>query len=301
MRYVYFSKKKLSTLDDGTLSFGICCNLLDSAFNILQHPFELLRNERKGDWRRQDRQDFELLAAFLSTVTAIELLMKAMIAVKGWKHLFSSKKKVSRDALINGKFGSIHLENCIDAIESSHAIHIDDRIKNRIEVIRVIRNKLTHYYLEFSEDELLKYIAFGLDIFIEVYRSYLKEQVFDPSDRTEGFEEDLSDIHHFVAARIESAKIREGNVYQLSNDLNTECQKCWTVNLVLTKAGGIKCLYCGNEIPIEEYAAYHAGGNTKIRTCRKCHKKTVIVRATQKPKCIVCGDDHKRVAEAPTI
>jgi len=233
MKYRYYSKEKLTKLDDDMLSFGICNNLLDSAFNILQHPFELLKNERKGYGRRQNLEEFELLSSFLSTVTAIELLMKSMIAVKNWKHLFSNQKKVSRDALISGEFRSINFENCVDAIESSHGVSIDDRIKNRVEAIRVIRNKITHYYLDFSEDEILNHIAFGLDIFIEVYRSYLKAQVFDENDRTEGFEEDLSDIHQFVTARIESARIREGNVYQLSKDLNEECQKCWTANLVL--------------------------------------------------------------------
>jgi hypothetical protein len=290
MKYRYYSKEKLTELNDKMLSFGICNNLLDSAFNILQHPFELLKNEKKGYGRRQNIEEFELVGAFLSTVTGIELLMKAMIAVKGWDHLFSNRKKVSRDALINGEFRSLNFENCIDAIESSHGVDIDDRIKSRIEVMRVIRNKITHYYLDFSKDEILNYIAFGLDIFIEIYRSYLKDRVFDENDRTEGFEEDLSDIQQFVTARIESAKVREGNVYQLSDDLNNECQKCWTANLVLTKSIGIKCLYCGNEIDIEEYAKYHADDNTEITICKKCQKKTVITRGAHKPKCIICGD-----------
>ncbi len=271
------------------LSFGICNNLLDSAFNILQHPFELLRNERKGYGRRQNIEEFELLASFLSTVTAIELLLKSMIAVKSWKLIFSNHKKVSRDALIKGDFRSINLENCIDIIESHHDVSIDTRIKNRVEEIRVLRNKLTHYYSDFTEDEILNYIALGLDIFIEVYRSYLKKEVYDENDRTEGFEEDLSDIHQFVLARLESAKRREGNVYQLDNDLNRECQKCWTENVVLTKSNEIKCLYCGHEIDVEEFAAYHAADNTEISTCKNCQKKTVIVRRSHKPKCILCG------------
>lgn len=291
MKYRYYTKEKLAKSDDHSLSFGICNNLLDSAFDILQHPFELLRNERRGYGRGQNIEEFELLAAFLSTVTAIELLLKSMIAVKSWKLLFSNQKKVSRDALLKGEFRSVNFDNCIDIIESHHGVSIDDRIKNRLEEIRVIRNKITHYYLDFTQDQILNWIAFGLDIFIEVYRSYLKNEVYDDSDRTEGFEEDLSDIHQFVAARIESGKIREGNVYQLDNDLNHECQKCWTENLALTKSYEIKCLYCGHDIDVEVYAAYHAADNTEITTCKNCQKKTVIVRRSHRPKCILCGSE----------
>jgi len=291
MKYRYYSKERLTELDDDMLSFGICHNLLDSAFSIFQHPFELLKNERNGWGRKRNIEEYELIASFLSTVTAIELLLKSLIAVSNWKHLFSNPKKVSRDALINGQFSSLSLENCIDAIESSHAVSIDHRIKSRVDEIRVIRNKIIHYYMDFSEDEILNHTAFGLDIFIEIYRLYLKARAFDEHDRTEGFEEDLSDIHQFVTARIESAKIREGYFHELSDDLNDECQKCWTANLVLTKSGGIKCLYCGNEIDIEEYAENHARDNTEIAECKRCHKKTVIVVGTRGPKCIICGGD----------
>jgi len=296
----YYSKEKLKRLDGDSLSFGICNNLLDSAFNILQHPFELLRNERKGYGRRKDIEEFELLASFQSIVTAIELIMKSKIAAQSWKYLFSNQKKISRDSLINGEFRSINFENCIDAIETHCNVKIDDRIKSRVEEIRIIRNKITHYYFDFSADEILNYIAFGLDIYIDFYRTYVKSSVFDAYDRTEGFEEDLSDIHQFVTARIESAKIKEGNVFQLEDGINKECQKCWTGNLVRTKSNEIKCLYCGNQIDIEEFAKYHADDNTEITTCRNCQKKTVIIMRNNRPKCIICGDDQDDLKIAST-
>lgn len=294
MQYRYYNKEKLIKLDDNSLSFGICNNLLDSAFHILQHPFELLRNEQKGYGRRKEIEEFDLLASFLSTVTAIELIMKSMIAAESWKYIFSNQKKISRDALINGEFRSINFEKCIDAIETHCNKKIDGRVKSRVEEIRVIRNKLTHYYLDFTVDEILNYIAFGLDIYIEFYRTYVKNTVYDECDRTESFEEDLSDIHQFVTTRIESAKIKEGNVYQLEGDLNNECQKCWTANLVITKSNEIKCLYCGNQIEIEEFAEYHADDNTEITTCRNCQKKTVVIMSSNKPKCIICGEDKNQ-------
>jgi hypothetical protein len=289
LKYRYYSKENLLKLDDRELSFGICNNLLDSAFNILQHPFELLRNENDYFSRRKSIEEFDLLASFLSTVTAIELLMKALVALKDWKNLFSNKNKICRKSLIDGDFKSINFENCIAAIEGSHGIKIYTRTKDRIEVIRIMRNKITHYYMDFSKEEMLSHIAYGLDIFIETYRSYLKEQVYDDDDRTEGFEEDLSDIHQFVEARIESSKTKEGSIYKLSDELNSECQNCWTISLALTETKEIKCLYCGKNTDIEEYAKLHADDNTEITTCPKCQKKTVITRRGNNPRCIACG------------
>ena len=76
MNYRYYSKEKLTKLDDDMLSFGICNNLLDSAFNILQHPFKLLKNERKGYGRRRNIEEFELTANQIGEVVYRSIIMK---------------------------------------------------------------------------------------------------------------------------------------------------------------------------------------------------------------------------------
>lgn len=288
MNYTYYTKQKLKELEDHSLSFGICNNLLDSAFHILQNPFELLRNEQRCTCRKYIEK-YDLISSFQSIVTAIELLMKSMIAAKGWEHLFSKKTQISREALISGDFHSINFDKSISVIENLYKIKIDDRIKSRIEEIRVIRNKLAHYYLDFSKNETLNYIAFGLDIYIDFYRSYAKDIAFDSCDRTEGFEEDLSDIHQFVTVRIESVHANLGSVNQLNKDLNSECQKCWTENLIVIKSKEIKCLYCGNQPDIEEFAAYHADDDSEIAICQSCEKHTVIIQNNSNPNCVICG------------
>jgi len=200
MIFNYYNKKRLSELDDDSLSFGVSINLLDSAFHLLQHPFELLKEKRSWTYRK-DLEEYELITAFLSIATAIELLMKSKIAGKNWTLLFNNPNKASRDSLINADFQSVNFENCVKRIEDNYQIILDQRIKSRVETIRTVRNKITHFFHSIKKDEIINLIAFGLDIYIEFYRSYIKDQMFDASDRTEGFEIELSAIHQFVESR----------------------------------------------------------------------------------------------------
>ena len=165
-------------------------------------------------------------------------------------------------------------------------------MKSRLNLIRTARNTITHFYHDISKSEIENLIAFGLDIYIDFYREYIKDEVYDDSDRTEDFEVELYSIHTFVESRIGSSKKREGPIRQLDDDLNTECQKCWTCNLIITKNGEVKCLYCGNITDIELYAEDWADPDTKIFECDICKKRTVISRLSKKHSCIVCGREH---------
>lgn len=287
MIFNYYNKKKLSELDAHSLSFGVSENLLDSAFHFVQHPFELLKEKRSWSYRT-DPEEHELTTAFLSIATAIELLMKSKIAAKDWTLLFSNPNSASRDSLINADFQSVNFVNCVKRIEDNYQIIFDQRIKSRLETIRTVRNKVTHYFHSIGKDELINLIAFGLDIYIEFYRSYIKEQMFHENDRTEGFEIDLATLHQFVQSRIDSAKQREGNYRLLHDDLNSECQQCWTNNLIITENREIKCLYCGNILDIEEYAEEWSDQDTEASECDDCRKKTVITRLSKQRSCIVC-------------
>lgn len=291
MIYSYYTNKKLSELDDHSLSFGIANNILDSAFQLLQYPFELLRE--KDSWTyKKEYEEYELIIAFVSIATAIELLMKSKIALKKWSLLFKNPEKATRDSVINADFKSINFETCVKLIEGEYHILLDNRLKSRLDVIRTTRNKITHFYHSISKSEITNLIAFGLDIYIDFYRQYIRGDVYDDSDRTEDFEVELASIHEFVESRIESSKKREGPIRQSDKDLNPECQKCWTCNLVITKNGEVKCLYCGAIIDVELYAEDWADPDTEITECDICKKRTMISRLSKKHSCIICGKEQ---------
>ena len=78
MIHSYYNRQKLQQADDSYLSFGISINLLDSAFNILQHPIDLLKNEKGSYYRNKSISEYELIACFQSVSTALELILKSI-------------------------------------------------------------------------------------------------------------------------------------------------------------------------------------------------------------------------------
>ena len=245
-----YTKAELVEADDRKLSFRVGVNLVNTSESILQFPFELLKNERKGWGRNRDICEYELFAAFQSVVTAIELLLKAKIALMDYSLLFNNKNKISRIDLINGDFGSVKLSRCVGIIENAYGEPVSCKIKDRIESMRIIRNEITHYYADISSEMFLNYIAIGLDIYIEIYRNSVKELTYDSYDRTEGFEEELSDFNEFVKIRVESCRESNGlGGYAIPG--NPECPICYTWNLVVLENENKKCMFCGY-VDVEE-------------------------------------------------
>jgi len=201
-----YSKSELLKADDSKLSFLVGVNLVNTSELILQFPFEMFRNTRKGWGRKKDLENHQLFASFQSIVNAIELLLKSHIALINYELLFNNTKKVSRESIINGDFQSINFDKCIDTIESNSKNVIPQKIKDRIDCLRIIRNKVSHYYAETTNEMFLNYIAFGLDAYITIYREFIKEKIYDSYDRTEGFEEELSDFEEFVNSVLKDTK-----------------------------------------------------------------------------------------------
>ena len=286
MIHHYYTIEKLLTLEDHSLSFGIANNILDNALQFVEHPFELFREDNWG-YKNKHIEEYDLIAAFLSVATAIELLMKAKIALKGWQLIANSSRRTTRENLIRGEFNSIAFEKCVGIIEREYGIVLDSRIKSRLNKIRTTRNKITHYFQSISKKEIIDLIAFGLDIFVDFYRRYLREDVYHETDMTEYREKELATFSKFVELRIESNRHNEGPVIEIDEDLNDECSKCYTISLVITQNHEIKCMYCEAIFDIEEYARDWADPDTEPGWCDACEKKTVISRHSTR-RCIIC-------------
>ena len=240
-----YKKSELLKANDTQLSFLIGVNLVNTSELILQFPIEMFQNTRKGFGRRKNLENHQLFAAFQSIVNAIELLLKSHIALIDYNLLFKNNKKVSRESIINGDFESINLSKCIEIIENNSNTIFSEKIKNKINSLRIIRNNLTHFYVETTNEMFQKHIAFGLDVYITIYREFIKEKIYDSYDRTEGFEEELSDFEDFVKLRVDEykEKIKLEN-YSIPGD--PECPVCYTWNLIITENKKM-CLFCGYE------------------------------------------------------
>jgi len=245
-----YSRKELIEADEKQFSFLVGVNLVNTSELVLQFPFELFKNTKKGWGRKKDVEIYQLFAAFQSIVNAIELLLKSRIALIDYKLLLKSTKGISRESIINGDFQSINFDRCIEVIESNSNDSIPKNIKDRIDSLRIIRNKITHYYIDTTNEMFLNYIAFGLDAYVTIYRDFIKEKIYDSYDRTEGFEEELSDFEEFVKIRVEKYK-ENHKLGKYKIPQNPECPVCYTWNLIIQENNKKICLFCGYE-EIEE-------------------------------------------------
>jgi hypothetical protein len=240
-----YTKKELIEADEYQFSFLVGVNLVNTSELLLQFPFELFKTTKKGWGRKKDLEIYQLFAAFQSIVNAVELLLKSRIALINYKLLLKTTKNISRELIINGDFQSINFDKCIEVIECNSADSIPKNIKDRVDSLRIIRNKITHYYIETTQDMFLNYIAFGLDAYITIYRDFIKEKIYDSYDRTEGFEEELSDFEQFVKIRVEKYK-EDHKLENYKIPGNPECPICYTWNLVIQENKKM-CLFCGYE------------------------------------------------------
>lgn len=290
MAKLYYSRNRLLGLAEDQLSFAISNNLVDSAFFIIQHPFEILRGRKHAHHYLDKIADYDLLASFLSTVTATELLLKSILANNNWRLLAGEKSQLTRESLINGDFKSVGLERCVDSIEKSGIARLDQETKNQLEKARTARNKLAHYYYDFDKEHLFELIAFGLDIFIDLYRLYVKEQILDSFDRTEDFEAELSEIVQFVNIRVESNSRRNSPLSEIIGVVTNECQNCYTYNLAIDSTRNIRCRFCGHQIEMNEYAGGLTDTGTQNSFCSTCNSASIIARKGRR-YCIVCGKE----------
>lgn len=238
-----YSRKELIEADDKQFSFFVGVNLVNTSELVLQFPFELFKNTKKDWGRKKDVEIYQLFAAFQSIVNAVELLLKSRIALIDYKLLLKNTRDTSRESIINGDFQSVNFYKCIEVIEGNSSDIIPQNIKDRIDRLRIIRNKITHYYIETTHEMFSNYIAFGFDAYVTIYRDFIKEKIYDSYDRTEGFEEELSDFEEFVKIRVEKYKTPG----------NHECPVCYTWNLIIQEDKKEICLFCGYE-KIEESA-----------------------------------------------
>ena len=289
MEFQYYTKDKLLNADDYLLSFGISKNLVDSSFELIQYPLKLYSKNQKQYYLQPRVEDHEQIVAFQSIVTAIELLLKARIALSDWRLLIADNGKENKRKILEGDFRSINFDRCVTILENKCNINLENYAKDRLEKVRIARNKIAHFYFDIKKEVLDSYISHCFDIYIDFYRTQLKDEIFDSGDRTEDFERDLVELSSFIDTRKQSNLLKFGPIKEFYLGNFRECNECWTYNLSLTQDNLLVCLFCGKEIDIEEYAADNNELNSEPSFCPICRIKTIIGNYKGQEQCIVCG------------
>lgn len=279
--------------DDIKTNIKTSSELLNNAFDFLNIPIEILRKFDR--WYRSWKWDnYELKTALLNVTIGVELILKAKIASINWKELFQKASNANKEKLISGSFYSVKFEDCISRIEKISKIKFSEEIKHRINKIRQIRNKVTHFYFDIKKENFASLVSYGIDFFIEFYRNYIFSYFCEEKDRTEKIDYELSCVTDYLSVRLLTISEKMKNLPRPNTNYFKECPDCLQDAFILKDDETTQCLYCGRTDNIKDYAEFHSNYKSQTKICPSCNRNSMTAIHSSKNEqeawdCIICG------------
>ena len=148
---------------------------------VYKYAFSLLDNARAFvesavDYARQDYRD-QWKFAILHLTTALELLLKARLAIADHKYLVAGKAQITERQFDEGDFRSVGIEECIDRLDRTCGFSLNSRQRQVITTLRNLRNRIAHYVDLSGDTAALKAaVAVGLNLFIEINNAEFRDE-----------------------------------------------------------------------------------------------------------------------------
>lgn len=288
----------MSLEDSNRLNYRCADDLLNNAFDFFQTTALVLGDKPK--WSKYYSES-ELKTALLSVTTSVELILKAKIASIDWKEIFKYPSKAHSEALKTGDFESIAFKNCVKKVEELSKIVLSDDFKKKVENIRTTRNQLTHYHFKTSQETFLILASKGIDVFIEFYRLYIKDDFCEEKDRTKELEELLFKIDEYIKIRLQTILPKMIEYKRPKTYYFSECNNCEQDTIILKDSCTVKCLFCESEDNIEKEAEWRSYDNSKVKKCISCDINSMILLQPRDGEadaweCILCGNHINRAS-----
>lgn len=248
--------------------------LIENSSDFLMNSVEILReNGNRGfDYRIfSDWDGYKFKAAFLSISTAIELLLKSIIAKKDWTFIFEKPAKAKSEDLMSGVFYSVGFDKCVSVLSNKCNYMIEKRYEDRIEFIRTNRNKLVHYNNSEIERNYIELVSKGIDVYLDLYKDFLES--FDIRNRFADVDFTLIKIEKYVQIRNESIKFRLNKARRPESNHFSSCSNCGLDTIIFKDDENIQCLFCNRVEHIEDAAKFMDQDGLE---CPICNKKTMI-------------------------
>lgn len=279
--------------DDIEINIRTSSELLNNAFDFLNIPIEILRKFDR--WYRSWKWDnYELKTALLNVTIGVELILKAKIASINWKELFQKDSNANKEKLISGCFYSVKFEDCIVRIEKISKIKFSEEIKHRINKIRQIRNKVTHFYFDTKKEKFASLVSYGIDFFIEFYRNYIFSDFCEEKDRTERIDYELSHVTDYLSVRLLTISEKMKNLPRPNTNYFKECSDCLQDAFIFKDYETTQCLYCGRTDNIKDYAEFYSNYKSQTKICPSCNRNSMTaIHSSENEQeawdCIICG------------
>jgi hypothetical protein len=196
-----------------------------------KYAFGLHRNARAFaesavDYARQNNKD-QWKFAILHLMTALELLLKARLAIENHCHLVAGKVSITERQFDEGDFKSIGIDECIRRLKCTCDFTLSNRQHQVVTTLRNLRNRVAHYIDPSGDTAALKaVVAAGLNLFIEINNAEFPDE--DPyGART--MSELVVELHKyddFVKERLSSLSNRLRSAARPQTHHTDECSDC---------------------------------------------------------------------------
>lgn len=255
--------------------------LLANARAFLESAVEFVR---RGD---PDEKRF----AILHLVTALELLLKARVAIDDPRLLAARGKPVTEEQLDSGCFRSIGMEEAVDLLTAAGRLALSDHHLKQLSTLRSMRNRVTHFIDTADQVDARAALGAGLHLFIEIHNAEFSDDDVYRAKSMMRIAEDLREFGDFVKERLGdlSAQLK-ANERPKTRHLD-ECSNCLQDATVIL-GETFKCLFCDSVDTIAGYTEL-ISDDSSVGVCPTCSRPSVARHQwrDQDPtyECICCG------------
>ncbi len=266
--------------------------LIENSHDFISIAVSILKeNNNQGFLPRffSDFDSYKLKTALISSATAIELLLKSLIAYQDWKKIFKTHEEANYSKIQTGEFISIESSQCVKILKNDFEFKLSSRITKRIKKIGRLRNKLIHFNLPDSEIDYIQTISLGIDTYQEVYKALIEK--IDTKNRIEDIGISLIEIKKYVELRKETLKLYLDDKKRPATNFYKTCHTCNLDTLFFTNDGFVKCAYCNEKSDITEHCSLLS---SEVIDCPSCNNASMIYTQDEIPPhveihyCILC-------------
>jgi hypothetical protein len=265
-----------------TLNCRYGLRLLDNARMFAESAIEYAENSDPA----------QRMFVILHIATALELLLKAKLALRHQKYLVAGNTVVTMHQFDKGDFKSIDVEECIRRLKLYCGFELNDNQRRVITALRNLRNRFAHY-VELSNDTASHKAAAaaGLNLFISLNESEFSDVESYDAKPTVKLVEALIKYEEFVKVRVASLQTRLRLSMRAVTRHLDECGVCLQ-DAAIIDGGVIRCLFCGLKSSVRDCAELFSDG-TSVEVCPNCGRESVAIHGREDGdftrECFCCG------------
>ena len=251
-------------------------SLMDNALDFLLSASEAVS---------RDPTPRNLKDAVLNVANGIELLVKSRLAREHWSLIFADANKANPQKLKEGEFNSVGSDLALVRLEQIVGVPINKRDKSRLDDLRKLRNRLTHFTANIEMEQAKSLLAASMNFCVEFCE---QQQMVTPDS-----EGKLGEIHTNLADLKEFVDTRMASISKALKYYSTvlKCPECWQDALGVDY-DDINCRFCRYKPDARDLAYRLSEG--RIEDCPECGEEQTFIFIYDKDgegewACCFCG------------